>query len=368
MNEANKTPVYHVLGLMSGTSMDGLDMAYCEFQRDPGGQWHYKILHAQTIPYPKDILAGLREAHQLSGFELAMLDRDWGGWAGMQVASFCLKNEVKPDFVASHGHTVFHQPDLRFTLQIGNGAVLAAASGCPVVCDFRAKDVALGGQGAPLVPAGDRLLFSQYDFCLNLGGFANLTAQLPVHEERPDITAFDICPCNVVLNDLAMRVGQPFDRDGELARSGQILPELLAKLDALSYYRLPAPKSLGREWVEECVSPLFSPEAGSPQDLACTFTHHIAAQITKAVHQLPTRTQWPRLLVSGGGSYHRYLIELLWDQLKPVQITVPDDQTIQYKEALIFAFLGVLRWRGEHNAFKSVTGALKDTCGGCIWV
>jgi anhydro-N-acetylmuramic acid kinase len=266
----------------------------------------------------------------------------------------------RPDFIASHGHTVFHQPGIGLTTQIGNGAVIAARTGIPTVCDFRTKDVALGGQGAPLVPIGDELLFGDFDACLNLGGISNISYR--IGNKR---VAYDISPCNMALNALANRAGQPYDQDGQLAKEGVIIPELLQKLNNLAYYHQNPPKSLGKEWYDEVFSPVLASFLSnhSVADLSRTVVEHIAVQIIANVPKA-ART----MLVTGGGAHHTFLIQQIQHQRDTLKVIVPDDLIVDYKEALIFAFLGLLRLEGENNCLRSVTGAKKDCCGGCVYL
>lgn len=346
----------YVLGLMSGTSLDGLDLAFCRFELVKG-TWHYRIVEAETIPYTRDWQQRLQMLDRLSAGDLALADVELGHLMGKLAKEFIDKHRLKPGFISSHGQTIFHQPHLKWTTQIGNGAAIAAETGLPVVCDFRSTDVALGGQGAPLVPIGDRLLFPGFTFCLNLGGFANIS-----FEHGGNRIAYDICPVNMVLNTLAGKAGKAFDDRGNLARSGTLLPGLLESLNQLPFYHQAPPKSLGKEWVEEYIRPLIPDPGSRIPDLLATFCEHIAIQVGKN-----TGTNGAdRLLITGGGALNTYLVERIRHHATP-QVALPDLQTIQFKEALIFAFLGLLRWRGEVNCLSSVTGASKDNIGGAIY-
>jgi anhydro-N-acetylmuramic acid kinase len=262
------------------------------------------------------------------------------------------------DAVASHGHTIFHQPQLMLTTQIGDGDAIAAETGLPVVFNFRNLDVALGGQGAPLVPIGDRLLFGQYDACLNLGGFSNISYEEPSGSR----VAFDVCPCNMALNHLSRMEGLAFDKNGQLARSGTVDKALLAKMNALDYYRRPMPKSLGKEWFVSNFLPLFSSGTYDARTLLRTTVEHIAEQITWAIkgHSIST------MLVTGGGAKNKFLLARLQAMIPGCRITVPADDIIDYKEAIIFALLGYLRLQKQNNCLGSVTGARHDNCGGDI--
>ncbi len=349
---------YKVIGLMSGTSLDGLDIAAVTF-RDSGGNWAWELLQAETITYSDEWTRRLGECMSLSGEDLSRLHVDLGAYFGTKVTEFMDKNSFQPDLVASHGHTVFHQPGHRLTLQIGAGTEIYAASGVPVVCDFRTLDLALGGHGAPLVPVGDRYLFGEYDACLNLGGIANIS-----YEQGGNRIAYDICPCNMILNRLAKREGRIYDEDGILAAGGEVLTERLDQLNALAYYSSPPPKSLGQEYIESDVLPVL--EKGNARDLLRTSVEHTAQMISRAVRQINTTT--PEVLITGGGAFNSFLIkrmqELLGDEAR---LVVPDPQIVSYKEALVFAFLGVLRIRGEINVWASVTGAVRDSSSGILF-
>lgn len=347
------------IGVMSGTSLDGIDLAWCHFSRKEDGRWAYRIEKAVTIPYSDDFRQRLSNAQELSAIEYVMLNNDVAMIFAKAVNDW-LGDGSRPDFIASHGHTVFHQPEIGLTTQIGNGAILAAQTKTLTVCDFRTKDVALGGQGAPLVPIGDELLFGEYDACLNLGGFSNVSYR--VDNKR---IAYDISPCNMALNKLANLVGLPYDKDGQLSRNGQILPELLQKLNDLEYYHQKPPKSLGKEWFENTFYPVLEQFLvnNAVADVARTVVEHIAQQI---VANVPETAQ--TLLITGGGAHHHFLIQQIQSQKDALKIVVPDDLIVDYKEALIFAFLGLLRLNGEVNCLRSVTGAREDCCGGGVYI
>lgn len=344
----------YVVGLMSGTSLDGLDICLTWFGEGENFDW--RLERAETISYSEEWLEQLKSAEKCSGAELIRLDREYGNYLGEQVNLFLksIPAEQQPAFVSSHGHTIFHRPDLGFTYQLGSGASLAATCGISVVNDFRSQDVALGGQGAPLVPIGDRLIFGEYDYCLNLGGFANIS-----FEQAGKRIAFDICAVNYVLNRLAQREGKLFDENGTLAAKGKNIPELLAQLNALSFYKKSPPKSLGREWVEEIIFPLLSANEKT-EDLLRTFMEHSAEQISAVC------ASRGKMLVTGGGAHNGFLMELLREKCK-AEIIVPDKKIVEFKEALIFALLGWLRWNGKTNVLAEVTGAKSDSCSGSIY-
>lgn len=346
---------YLVTGLMSGTSLDGLDIACCRFHFD-GQQWNFKIEAAETIKFPHELNERLASAAGMSAQDLTKLDADYGSFMGKKAAEFHQKHSLQADFVSSHGYTVFHRPDLGYTLQIGHGASLAAAACMPVVCDFRTGDVARGGQGAPLVPVGDELLFGEYSFCLNIGGFTNVSCR---NEGRR--IAWDICPSNLILNYYARLMGYDYDPEGKLAAGGHLITGLLEKLDALDYYAVKGPKSLGTEWINSTMFPLLHEFPHQPCDILRTYTEHIARQIS---FQTVCKKN-DRLLITGGGAHNRFLIERI-KKLVSAEVIIPSEEITDFKEALIFAFLGVLRHSGRYNCLASVTGASEDHCSGAI--
>ena len=351
---------YSVIGLMSGTSLDGLDIAYCTFQLK-SGKWSYVLNQAETIKYSKVWYEKLKNAHLLNSEELLMLHHEYGALLGNKINAFSRKHSLKNiDFVSSHGHTIFHNPKQGFTFQLGSGASVAATCGIKVICDFRTLDVALKGQGAPLVPIGDKLLFPEYDFCLNLGGYSNISFQ---YKQRR--IAFDICPVNTALNYLASAKGRDFDRNGEMAQSGNVNAELLAKLGSLGYYSKKYPKSLGREWLSAYFLPVVDATPISVEDKLATVTEHITAQLAK---DILNNSKKGKILVTGGGAHNGFLISRLRDRLPSHEIVIPSKSIINYKEALVFAFLGALKMEGKVNALSSVTGAIKDSSGGVLFI
>lgn len=346
--------VLKAIGLMSGTSLDGLDICFAQFWKE-NSKWNFKIVKAETLPYPKDLEDQLRNSIYLSSQDLLALNSDYGYYLGKAVRNFIENNQLeKIDLIASHGHTVFHQPQRKFTLQIGDGRAIKTVTEIPVIYDFRSQDVLLGGNGAPLVPIGDEILFSEHDACLNLGGFSNISFK--INNKR---IAFDIAPLNIVLNNLAQNFNQNYDENGDLARKGNINQDILAKLNSLEFYNLPHPKSLGIEWCNENVYPLF---AGIEDlDILATFTEHTAEQISKILN----KNQLKNVLFTGGGTYNQYLIERIKTKTES-EIIIPEKQIIDFKEALIFAFMGVLRWNDEINIIASATGSLQDHSSGII--
>ncbi len=343
---------YRVLGLMSGTSLDGLDIADFSFIPLREG-WKFTINRAETFKYD-DIWTGrLSSAQELDAYGISLLNVQYGKYTGKKVLEFLDGKTEGIDLIASHGHTIFHQPEAGLTLQIGDPNSIFAKSGIKTISDFRALDVALGGQGAPLVPVGDRMLFTDYDYCLNLGGFSNIS-----YRSGGKTYAFDPSPANMALNHIMNKQGRPFDMNGHLGRTGSLNKELLDKLNALDYYRLKAPKSLGREWFETRFIPVLENSSIPETDKLRTVYEHIAIQIAITVETMKKG----KMLTTGGGAHNSFLIERLQAHSKH-KIVVPANDIIDYKEALIFAFLGVLRIRGEDNCIASVTGASKNIPG-----
>lgn len=342
------------IGLMSGSSLDGLDIALVKFEKE-GEHYDFQILAAETLPYPDLWKTQLSEAFHKQPEELTQLDKDYGRYLGEQVLAFAKKHNAQPDFVASHGHTIFHKPEQHYTLQIGDGQELAKACGFTVINDFRSEDVSKGGQGAPLVPIGDKLLFSDYEICLNIGGIANVS-----YDENGQRIAYDLCIANQALNYLAQMKGLDYDRDGQLARSGNVDMDLLKRLNKHPFYGQLPPKSLGREFFEANQKDLL--KELPVEDLLATFTEHIALQIALGVSHLPKR----KILVTGGGARNQFLMERLQARTSH-EVVIPEKTIIDYKEALVFAFLGLLRLEGKTNVLASVTGAESDSCSGRIW-
>jgi anhydro-N-acetylmuramic acid kinase len=338
---------YTVLGIMSGTSLDGIDLAICIFTKNQ--IWEYKIEKSNTLKYPISWKSKLATLHTQNKAIVKQTDIQFGQYIGETINTFL--NGEKVDFIASHGHTIFHQPENNYTLQIGCGKTISQATKITTINDFRSLDVSLNGQGAPLVPIGDLLLFPKHKYCINLGGFANISIK-----KNDEIIAFDICPANIVLNNICKELGIEYDNNGDISREGKIVPTLLQQLNQLDFYIKKAPKSLGREWVEEHISPILKNHKA--EDLLCTFCEHIAIQIGKFVAD-------ESALFTGGGVFNSFLMERITFHSK-AKILLPNKELIEFKESLIFAFIGVLKIRGEVNCLKTVTGADIDNCGGII--
>lgn len=355
MKNFNSENIFHVIGIMSGTSLDGLDLAYCIFQKQES-KWTFDVVLGETIPYSDEWKLQLNEIGNKSALEFVKFDCELGHFIGRELQLFINKNKLKPDLVCSHGHTIFHQPNEGFTTQIGSGSVIRSYIGIPLVFDFRSLDVALNGQGAPLVPIGDELLFSDYDYCLNLGGISNVSYK---HQEKR--IAFDISPCNMALNYLANKLNLPYDKDGQVASLADIDISLYQELNSLDYYKIKGPKTLGREWFEESFMPELSLCSSSIHNKLRTVTEHIAFQITNSLSDLPKG----KLIITGGGALNSFLIKKMKEQTLH-EVVIPHESIINYKEALIFAFLGLLKMRGETNSLASVTGARVNSSSGCI--
>jgi anhydro-N-acetylmuramic acid kinase len=360
--------VYRAIGLMSGSSLDGLDIAFAEFHEN-AGKWNYEILQADCYPYSEEWIVRLKNATTLTALDYQLLHTGYGHYLGQQVNKFIEANELqyKVALIASHGHTTFHVPGKRMTSQLGDGAAIAAETHLPVVSDLRALDVAFGGQGAPIVPIGEKLLLGNYDYFLNIGGIANISVN------SGKFIAFDICAANRVLNMLANDAGKEYDKNGELAESGNVNNELLEKLNRLEYYRQPYPKSLANDFGTDVVYPILKNAGIAINDALRTYTGHIAFQIKKSIadfanNKPPTANH--KLLCTGGGALNIFLIEQIKEQLKEqgIEVIVPDKKLVNYKEALIMALIGVLRWREEYNVLSSVTGAARDSAGGALWM
>lgn len=349
---------YKVIGLMSGTSLDGLDIALCHFSNMKTG-WRYAIKTAATIKYSSAWIKKLSSAQHLTGEDLVSLDINFGRFLGQACKEFIQKHNIKADFIASHGHTIFHQPAKGVTYQIGNGNALHAACGLPVIYDFRSLDVLLGGEGAPLVPVGDKLLFGEYDVCLNLGGIANLS--MDVNKQR---MAYDVCFMNMGLNYLAAGMGKRFDDDGKIASSGSVSASMLKKLDKVYALTRAKRPSLGREIFERRILPILNGSNINIEDKMRTFIESSAIEIA---HTIVSKKKNAKVLCTGGGTFNSFFVSCLLDHCGDnAALIIPEEKVVKYKEALIFSFLGVLRLKGQANCLKSVTGASRDNCGGVV--
>lgn len=358
--------VYRVIGLMSGSSLDGLDIAFVELL-EQSGKWSYELRHKACYPYSEQWVLSLRTAHTLSARDYLLLNTAYGKLTGDYVNQFIAEHalDFQVQLIASHGHTAFHLPAQQMTAQLGDGATIAAVTGINVVSDLRSLDVALGGHGAPIVPIGEKLLFPGIDGFLNIGGIANLSWNLD-----NGYIGYDICPANRVLNMLSAEKGLAYDKDGELAFSGRLIPDLLEALNQLDYYTAPYPKSLANDFGTDHVFPMLQ-GSGQTEDLLRTYCEHITDQVVRAVASVkPGPAAASKLLVSGGGAHNKFLTEMLRHKLLQVnvELVVPTEEVIDFKEAIVMALIGVLRWREEYNVLASVTGARRNSIGGAVWI
>jgi len=351
---------WKVVGIMSGSSLDGLDVALANFTRENNGIWSGELDQIHCFDFPASLKVRLHKAMHMTALEMCELDRDWALFAAKCVKDSITNLSLKPDLVASHGHTVFHNPSEGFTTQIGSGAIIAAETHMPVVCDLRSLDVAYGGTGAPLIPLVDKLLFSEYDGCLNLGGFSNISHL----NSKPEVIAWDIGPCNNLLNKVSRIVGFEYDKDGLIASKGVIKDELFNDLCALTYHHKPAPKSLGMEWVESelrlVIDKYSSLSVGDKLRTAVEYIAHIIVVDSPA----------GRVLVSGGGVWNTFLMDRIRkiSADKSTEFLIAEPDMANGKEAYGFAFLGLLRWLGESNVYQEVTGASRPSSGGAVWL
>jgi anhydro-N-acetylmuramic acid kinase len=346
---------YRSIGLMSGTSADGLDVCCATFTRR-NGKWSYRIDCAKGYSYTPELKDTLmNRVQKMSALKFITFHSQYGHFLGQKVNEFMAEFGVKPDLIASHGSTVFHEPSKGIMFQIGDGAAIAAETGIQTVSDFRRLDIMLGGQGAPLVPVGDRALFGAYDYCLNIGGFSNIS-----YDDGPRRIAFDISPVNYVINRYCRTIGLEMDRDGDIARRGNVCHSLLDKLTSLEYYSAKPPKSLAREWVEKNVFPLIDSFSLPLEDILRTYYEHCAIQLARVTER------GKNILATGGGAWNKFLLERM-EALSGCTLTVPEPEVVDYKEALIFAFLGVLYMTDTPSCLSSVTGASRDNIGGMLF-
>ncbi|MEO6288925.1 MAG: anhydro-N-acetylmuramic acid kinase [Ginsengibacter sp.] len=357
--------VYKVIGIMSGSSLDGLDIVYAELQ-ETAGKWSYEIKHSSCVEYSGDWQKKLRSAIFHSSMDYQLLHAEYGSYIARKINEFIEANSLqhKVNLVSSHGHTTFHLPGKKMTHQLGDGAAIAAETRLPVVSDLRSLDVAFGGQGAPIVPMGEKLLFDNHKYFLNLGGIANLS----VHDNDKAI-AFDVCAANRILNMLAEEKDLPYDEGGKVAALGEVNTDLLEKINSLEYFRLTYPKSLPNSFGTDTIFPIIKSYGLSTEDALATFTEHICFQIKDAIQPFKQK-ETQKLFITGGGAFNTFLIENLKNHLKEMnfEVDIPADDVVNFKEALIMALLGVLRWREQYTILSSVTGAERNSIGGALWL
>ncbi len=332
----------NVLGLMSGTSLDGMDAAVVQFSNGPNTEWN--LLYFKCLPYPEALKKTIEATYENIRLS-AEASTAFAAWTKEVIRTIQKDFDGTIDLVASHGQTIFHKPEQKLTFQAGCLSEIASDTGIPLVTNFRVQDVLLGGQGAPLVPFGDHKLFGSYDAALNLGGFANCSIGAPLLRDGIS-AAFDLCPLNRVLNKFANELGHEYDKDGHLARQGRINPWVLDQLNSLPFYDLHAPKSLGQEWIDEHFIEYV--DLLAPQDALATCVQHMADQI--AMHLKGKRT-----LVTGGGAFNTTLLQAIEEN--GVDIVLPEKTMIEAKEAVVFALLGYERFKGNTNVIGTTTGS-----------
>jgi anhydro-N-acetylmuramic acid kinase len=357
---------YNVIGLMSGSSLDGLDIAFAHFE-ETAGKWTFEIQDSGCIPYSAEWKKKLSNPGELSARDYLILHTQYGHYLGTCVNEFLEEKNLayRVQLIASHGHTAFHFPPQRMTAQLGDGAAIVAATGIRTITDFRSVDIALGGQGAPIVPIGEKILFPEYDFFLNIGGIANLSAGFD------SFIGFDVCPANRILNILAAKTEKGFDENGNLASIGILNDKLLTLLNNNPYYQLSYPKSLSNDFGLNEILPIIIRENLSLPDALRTYVEHIVTQVSRSLNQIGNAVDQSnrRLLITGGGAHNSFLIQRLRDKLNPAgfEIIIPSKNIVDFKEALIIALMGALRWREDINVMHSVTGASKDSINGAVW-
>ena len=347
--------IFKVIGIMSGTSLDGIDIAHCTFKK--GKNWTYKIDKAKTVEYPKKLKEKLKSSFELSGYNLIKLDHSLGEFIGLEIKKFLKHNNLDPEIISSHGHTVFHNPKEKIGLQIGNANKILSIVKIPVIDNFRELDIILGGQGAPLVPIGEKLLFKGYDYFINLGGIINITKI-----DSSSVKAYDVVPSNIVLNSISNKLNFEFDNKGNIARKGKLISTLFDELNSLKFYKKNHPKSIGIEWINKKIFPIIYKSNHKLEDVMTTFSNHIAYQLIKNIHGKNNK-----ILITGGGVYNDFLVEKIKDYDKNKnRWIIPDDNLVKYKEALIFAFMGLLRKLNKKNILNNVTGSIINISAGNV--
>ncbi|MGB0862924.1 MAG: anhydro-N-acetylmuramic acid kinase [Saprospiraceae bacterium] len=359
---------YKVIGLMSGSSLDGVDLAYCEFRLNDEAI-DFDLLIAETIPFDEKWMGRLQHLPTQNALTFAKTHVYFGHYLGELLNDFIERCKIEPDFIASHGHTIFHDPDRRFTTQIGEGGAMAAITKTTVISDFRTQDIAIDGEGTPIAPAADRYLFSEYDLMMNIGGIANITCNA-----KGKYIAFDTSAANQVLNVLASFKGLEYDKNGNLAAQGKVIPSILEQLESMEYFKQSYPKSIANSWVRDRILPIFIENEASIEDRLHTAVEHIATETAVAIKGIFTKEKLPKkeyqLLVTGGGALNGFLIKKIQEKLVPlrVKVEVPAPEIIEYKEAILMGLMGVLRMEERVNCFSSVTGARRNTIGGAVYL
>ncbi len=352
---------YSVLGLMSGSSLDGLDIICVQYtEANSIIKWNINGLPT-TEPIPESLIDGLKRLHTATKKEITQLDIDLGVFYGNAVKEYIEKYELKVDLVASHGHTVSHKPHEGYSLQIGSGEMIAKSCGIPCLTQFRSVDISKGGQGAPLAPVVEHYLFQEYRMFLNLGGISNISLHTPDH-----IAAFDVCPTNQLLNHLALGIGKPYDDKGKLAKSGKVDQALLRQLLSDSYHTMPPPKSLDNNYVRQNFIQKLAESTLAVEHKLATCVHYIAQVLARDITTMAAGQNINEILVTGGGVYNDYLLALLQEGLKDIKVIKPKDEIIQHKESILMALCGFLYLNNKANSFASATGAREDTVNGVL--
>jgi anhydro-N-acetylmuramic acid kinase len=358
--------IYKVIGIMSGSSLDGLDITFSTINT-VGANWEYQVEYAETVPYTEEWISKLKNAQNLKVDDFLILHTTYGRYIGNIINQFINKNDLfhKVHFIATHGHTAYHNPEKNVSFQLGDGASIAAQTGITTISDLRNVDIAYQGQGAPIVPIADQLLFKDYKYCLNIGGIANISIK-----DNNNIYAFDICAANQILNHFANQANLPYDNKGELAAQGVCDDDILLQLRAIPFFSQKGPKSLNNQFSITHIIPAL---AHLPTENALhTACQHIATEIFYAIKQYlsSNNNSTEKLLITGGGAHNTFLVTCIQNLLAPlnIEVIIPDEKTINFKESLAMSMIGVLRWREEINVLKSVTGASQDSIGGCIWL
>jgi anhydro-N-acetylmuramic acid kinase len=363
--------LYRVIGVTSGKALEGLDIAFVEFH-ETGGKWTFTTKASECYPYAEEWLKKIRSASGLSAYDYQVLHSEYAQLVSKIVLEFIEKNQIQYQvmLISFHGHTIFHDPQKKISSQLGHGAILAALTGINVVTDLRATDIALGGRGNPIAPMGEKLLFGEYTFFLNLGALATLALKT-----SDKYILSDVCPCSKLLNLLAEREGKRFDAGGNMAAGGNTDKAALTMLNDLEYYRLPWPKSLAHDFASDVLFPLIKKAGKNCSDALRTSVEHIVVKVSEAVNKLIADYQLPadgslKMMITGGSVNNTFLLHKLEEVLKQTGITpvVPEPSTVEYKESIITAVLGILRWREENNTLSSVTGATRDSIGGAVWM
>ena len=353
------------LGIMSGTSLDGIDICYVEFKKEDDS--YFKIINSKTFKYNSIWLNKLSDVHLKNDLQIKKIDLEYGMLISQKIIEFKNDNNISNlDFISSHGHTVKHKPPY-YSIQIGNGKVIRDLTNVTTINDFRSQDIRLGGQGAPLVPIGDKYLFGNYDSCLNLGGIANIS-----FGNSGNIKAFDVCGCNILLNKYSKIYDREFDEFGQLSSRGRVIPELIESLDSISYNQIEGPKSLDKEKLLKDNYKVIDEYLANKSDIdlkrigydvLATIVEHISNEIFSVVSK---QNNLKNILITGGGAKNIFLIEQIKRKIN-CSVIIPDEILVDYKEALIFAFMGKLRLQNKINCLKTVTGSKKDHSSGTIF-